>query len=111
MIKIKVQGPAPWPNGWVCAVRFGGPGFHQLASWAQTWHRSSSHTEAASHIAQPEPRTTRIYNYVPGGSGEKKKEKQDLATDVSSGANLQKKKNGYSSKIYKCAFLLTQKSM
>ena len=44
-----------------------------------------------SHIAQPEGPTTRIYNYVLGGFGEKKKKKRRLATDVSSGANLKKK--------------------
>ena len=38
-------------------------------------------------MPQPEALTTRIYNYVPGRSGEKKK-KGRLATDVSSGANL-----------------------
>ena len=31
---------------------------------------------AASHIAQPEAFTTRIYNYVLGGFGEKKKKKK-----------------------------------
>ena len=35
----------------------------------------SGHTEAASHTAQPEALTTRTYNYVLGGFGEKKKEK------------------------------------
>ena len=30
----------------------------------QTWHHSSGHAEAASHIAQPEALTTVIYNYV-----------------------------------------------
>ena len=49
----------------------------------------SSHAEVAFHIAQPEALTTRIYNYVLGGLGEKKKRKKEkLATDVSSGANL-----------------------
>ena len=49
---------------------------------------SSGHVEAASHIAQPEAITTRIYNYVPGRFGKKKKKKR-LATD---GANLKQKK-------------------
>ena len=48
--------------------------------------------EVASHIAQPEGPTSRIYNYVLGGFGDKKKKKKKkkrrLATDVSSGANL-----------------------
>ena len=34
---------------------------------------ASSHAEAASHIADPKGPTTRIYNYVLGGFGEKKK--------------------------------------
>ena len=36
-------------------------------------HRSSGHAEVASHIAQPEALTTRIYNHVLGGFGEQKK--------------------------------------
>ena len=36
----------------------------------------SSHAEAASHIAQLEGPTTRIYNYGLGDFGEKKKEKK-----------------------------------
>ena len=53
----------------------------------------SGHGEAASHIAQLEGPTARIYNYVLGGFGEKKKEKKKLTTDVSSGANLKKEKS------------------
>ena len=37
----------------------------------QTWHHSPTHAEVASHRAQPEALTTRIYNYVLGSSGEK----------------------------------------
>ena len=40
-----------------------------------------------SHIAQPEALTTRIYDYVLEGFGEKEKTKR-LAKDVSAGANL-----------------------
>ena len=70
----------------------GGPGFHWFESWAQTWHRSSSHTEMMSHIAQLEGPTTRIYKYVLGGFGEKKKKKKRrLAADVSSGPNFRGK--------------------
>ena len=50
-----------------------GPGFHWFGSWAPTWHCSSGNAELASHIAQPEGHTTRIYNYVLGGFREKKK--------------------------------------
>ena len=55
-----------------------------------TWHHSSDHAEVASHIAQPEGPTTRIYNYVLGAlkRRRRRKKKRRLATDVSSGANL-----------------------
>ena len=49
------------------------PGFHRFGSWARTWHRSSGHAQAASHMPQLEGPTARIYNYVPGSFGEKKK--------------------------------------
>ena len=52
------------------------PGVHMFKSWAQTLHHSSSHAEAASHIAEPEGPTTRIYNYVLEGFGEKNKKKK-----------------------------------
>ena len=38
-------------------------------------HGSSGHAEGASYIAQPKGSTTRIYNYVLGGFGEKKAKK------------------------------------
>ena len=54
----------------------------------RTWP-TSSHAEVTCHVAQPEGPTTRIYNHVLGGFGEKKrKKKRKLATDVSSGAIL-----------------------
>ena len=46
-----------------------------FGSWVRTWHHSSGHAEVASHIAQPEALTTRMYKYIPGGFGEKKKKK------------------------------------
>ena len=49
---------------------------------------SSGHAEAASHIAEPEGPTIRIYNYVLGGFGEKNKKEKKLAMDVSSDASL-----------------------
>ena len=55
--------------------------------WVRTWHRSSGHVETASYIAELGGPTTRIYNYVPGVFGDKKK-KQRFATDVSTDANL-----------------------
>ena len=56
---------------------FSGPGFRWFGSWAQTWHHSSGHGEVASHIGQPEALTTRIYNYILGGFGEKKEKRKD----------------------------------
>ena len=71
-----------------------GPGFCRFGYWVRTWHRSSSHSEAMSHIAQLEALTTRIYNYVLGGFREKKKKKkEDWQQMLSSGANLKIKKN------------------
>ena len=88
-LRNRIVGAIRWPSGLVRALHFGGPGFLGFGSWVQTWHRSSSHAEVASHIVQPEGPTTRIYNYVLGGFGEKQKgKKRRLATDVSSGGNL-----------------------
>ena len=42
----------------------------------QTWHHSLGHPEVGSYIAEPEGPTTRIYNYVLGDFGEKKKKKK-----------------------------------
>ena len=64
-------GPAPWPSGQVRMLHFGSPGFQWFRPWAWTWHHSSGHAEAASHIAQPEALTTRIYNHILQGFGEK----------------------------------------
>ena len=73
-------------------LHISGPGFHPFRSQAWPWHLSSGHAEAASHVAQPEALTTRIYNCVLGAFGEKKKKGKEkkirLATDISSGANL-----------------------
>ena len=52
---------------------------------------SSSHAEAASHIAQPEGPTTRIYNHVLGGFGEKKKKKKDWQEMLAQGPIFKKK--------------------
>ena len=60
----------------------------KFAHSALAEHCSSGHAEAASHMPQLGP-TTKIYNYVLGGFGEKKqKKKGKLTTVVSSGANL-----------------------
>ena len=46
----------------------------------------------ASHRAELARSTTRVYNYVLGGFGEKKKIKKRLAADVTSGPIFKKKK-------------------
>ena len=51
-----------WPRGRV--VKFarsaaGGPVFRWFESWARTWHCSSDHAEAASHMPQLEEPTTK----------------------------------------------------
>ena len=64
-----------WPRGRV--VKFerssaGGPVFRWFESWAQTWHCSSNHAEAASHIPQLEEPTMKNIQLCTGGFGEKK---------------------------------------
>ena len=71
------MGPAPWLSGKVLVLRASSPGFRRFGSWAQTWHRSSGHAEAASHMTQSETLKTRIYNHVLGGFGEKKGKKEE----------------------------------
>ena len=71
--KTTLGGLVPWPVGQVRPLCFSGPGFLWLGSWAQTWHRSSGHAEAASHIAQPEGPTARINNCTGGLRGEEEK--------------------------------------
>ena len=55
---------------------------HALLRWprvsrilAWTWHRSSGHIEAVSHMPRLEGPATKIYNYVPGGFSEIKQKK------------------------------------
>ena len=68
-----------WPRGRV--VKFarsaaGVPVFRWFESWARTWHCSSDHAEAASHIPQLEEPTTRNIQLCTGGLwGEKGKNK------------------------------------
>ena len=62
-------------------------GFAGSDPWARTWHRSSGHGEAASHMPQLEGPATKIYNCVLGGYGEvkqkkKKKDWQQLLAQV-----------------------------
>ena len=54
----------------------GGPVFRQFESWARTWHCSSDHAEAASHMPQLEEPTTKNTQLFTGGLwGEKGKNK------------------------------------
>ena len=68
-----------WPRGWV--VKFvgsaiGGPVFRRFESWARTWHCSSNHAEAASHMPQLEGPTTKNIQLCTGGLwGEKGNDK------------------------------------
>ena len=62
---------AKWLTRTLC---FGGPGFHQFKSCARTWHPSSGHDEAASHMLQLEGPTTKNTELCTGGLwGEKGK--------------------------------------
>ena len=59
-------------------------GLHTPLQWPKGFagsdpgcRHSLSHAGVASHIAQLETLTTRIYNYVLGGFGEKKKKEKE----------------------------------
>ena len=52
------------------------PRVSPFGSWAQAWHRSSGHAEAASHIAEPEGPTTGTYNYVLGALGRRRRRRK-----------------------------------
>ena len=73
-LKMEIRG---WPHGRV--VEFarsaaGGPVFGWFESWARTWHCSSNHAEAASHMPQLEGPTTKKIQLCTGGLwGEKGK--------------------------------------
>ena len=66
-----------WPSDQVHVLCFSNPGFCGLGSQARTWHHSLGHAEAASHMAQPEGPTTRMYNYVLGLWGEEEEKKKE----------------------------------
>ena len=46
-----------------------------IRSWVQTWHCSSDHAEVVFHMPQLEGPATKIYNYVLGPLGRKRKNK------------------------------------
>ena len=73
--KFKSTAERGWPCGRVVKLArsaAGGPVFRWFDSWAQRWHCSSSHAEAASHMPQLEGPTTKNIQLCPGGFGEKK---------------------------------------
>ena len=76
-IFLKIDLSRGWPRGRV--VKFarsaaGGPVFRWFESWAGTWHCSSNHAEAVSHMPQLEGPTTKNHQLCTGGLwGEKGK--------------------------------------
>ena len=74
-----------WPHGRVVKFArstFSSPGFHQFGSRAWTWHRSSGHIEAASHMPQLEGPTTKNIQLCTGGGagglGRKRKKRKNI---------------------------------
>ena len=64
----------------------GGPVFRRFESWVWTWHRSSSHAEAVSHMPQLEGPTTKNIQLCTGGLwGEKGKNFFKKINDMTSG--------------------------
>ena len=76
------DGKRGWPRGQV--VKFtrsaaGGPVFCWFESWVRTWHCSSNHAEAASHMPQLEgPTTKNIQLCTEGALGRKRKKIKSL---------------------------------
>uniref|UniRef100_A0A9L0TAS5 Cyclic nucleotide-binding domain-containing protein n=1 Tax=Equus caballus TaxID=9796 RepID=A0A9L0TAS5_HORSE len=56
-------------------VMEGSPVFHWFESWAGTWHCSSNHAEAASHMLQLEGPTTKMYTTMYRGALGRKRKK------------------------------------
>ena len=76
---LSSRAPLPWPR------------VSRLGSWVQTWHCSSGHIEAASHMPHLEGATTKNTQLCTGGlwgKEERGKKTKRLATDVSSGVTL-----------------------
>ena len=69
---------------------FSSPGFAGSNPGHRPTHHASSYAGAASHMAELEGPTPRMYSCVLGGFGEEKKRR--LATDVSSGPIFIEKK-------------------
>ena len=84
---VLVLGPAPRPSGSVHALHFCSLGL--AGSDPGCGHGTA---RQASHIAHPEALTTRIYNYVLGGFGEKENKKEDWQRLLAQVQSLKKRK-------------------
>ena len=69
-------GASLWPSGYLRALCLGSPGFTGWDPGCRPAHCLWSHTVAASHIEELECPATRIYNYVTGALGRKKKKRE-----------------------------------
>ena len=67
-----MMGASPVAKWLSLCIPLSSPGFRRFGSWVRTWHCSLGHAEAALHMPQLEGPTTKIYNYVLKGFGEKK---------------------------------------
>lgn len=83
MLDIRLKGNGRgWPHGPMV-------GFARSASaawfmsWVWTWHHSLGHAGAASHMAQSEGPTAKIYSCVLGGGAlERRREKKKIMVSV-----------------------------
>src|SRR3712207_7954054 len=71
----------------------GGPVFRWFESWARTWHCSSNHAEAASHIPQLEEPTTKNIQLCTGGLDRKSTRLNSSHANISYAVFCLKKKN------------------
>src|SRR3712207_406367 len=70
-----------WPCGRMVKLArsaAGGPVFRWFESWARTWHCSSDHAEAASHMPQLEGPTTKYTTMYRGDLGRKRRKIKSL---------------------------------
>ena len=82
--------------GWLkfASSTAGGPVFRRFKSWGRTWHCSSNHAEAASHMPQlggPTTKNIQLCTWVLWGK-EKRKKKKSLKTKKKKRSLLKKKK-------------------
>ena len=81
--KFRNQGAGPGAEWLSSCAPLRRPGVRWFGSWGRTWHCSSRHAEAASHMPQPEGPQLQYTTMYWGASGRRRK-KIRLATDVSS---------------------------